>query len=196
MHAIIRVGGKQFTVKAGDRIRVEKLEQDLGSKFDINEVLFVGGEGRNLFGQPTVSDAKVTAVVTNQDRDKKVIVFKKKRRKGYRKTQGHRQWFTELFIQEIVAGGQSSKAESKAHVIDPAKREARRAAQHAEIAKAHEGNKSAQKKALKEAKRAAVEKKAVDKAKKKSAAPKAKAAGAKKAGTAKKKAAKKAKKAQ
>ena len=194
MHAIIRVGGKQFTVKAGDRIRVEKLEQDLGSKFDIKEVLFVGGEGQSLFGQPTVSGAKVTAVVTNQDRDKKVIVFKKKRRKGYRKTQGHRQWFTELFIQEILVGGQSSQAESKAHVIDPAKREARLAAQHAEIAKAHAGNKGAQKKALKEAKRAVVEKKAAHKAKK-SAAPKKKSAGTKKPGAAKKKATKKTKKA-
>ncbi|MBX9766415.1 MAG: 50S ribosomal protein L21, partial [Bdellovibrionales bacterium] len=139
MHAIIQVGGKQFTVKAGDRIRVEKIEQDLGSKVEISDVLFIGGEGQALFGQPFVSGAKVTGVVTNQDREKKIIVFKKKRRKGYRKTQGHRQWFTELFIESIAASGQSAKAETKPQVIDPAKRQARLAAQAEEIKKAHEG---------------------------------------------------------
>ena len=123
MYAIFRSGGKQYTVKAGDVVRVEKLRQQLGAEIDLTDVLFVGGD-KEYIGTPVVSNAKVKAVVTSQDKAPKVIVFKKKRRQGYRRMRGHRQLFTELFIKEITnPEGQSSKAESKPKVSDPVKKQ-------------------------------------------------------------------------
>jgi large subunit ribosomal protein L21 len=95
MFAIIRSGGKQYKVQPGDVIRVEKLEQALGSEFDVTDVLMVGGDTA-IVGAPLVDNAKVTMVVTKQTRDRKVIIFKKKRRQGYRRFKTHRQPFTEL----------------------------------------------------------------------------------------------------
>lgn len=100
MYAIIRTGGKQYRVSEGDKIKVEKIEQEKGASFDITEVLFVGGENSQI-GKPFVDGAKVSVEVSRQLRDKKIRVFKKKRRKGYRKTQGHRQNLTELLVTKI-----------------------------------------------------------------------------------------------
>ena len=102
MYAIIRTGGKQYRVKAGDVVRVEKLPKELGSEFDLDEILVVGGD-KTYVGQPTVTDAKVRVVVTQQAKAPKIIIFKKKRRQGYRKMQGHRQLYTELFIKSITS---------------------------------------------------------------------------------------------
>lgn len=102
MYAIIRTGGKQYTVAAGDKIFVEKLDKEIGSTFDIEEVLFVGGE-KTIVGKPLVEGAKVTVEVKRQSKDKKVLVFKKKRRQNYRRLNGHRQPKTELIIKEIKA---------------------------------------------------------------------------------------------
>jgi large subunit ribosomal protein L21 len=129
MYAIIRTGGKQYRVEAGDLVRVEKLESELGTELDSLEILFVGGSGKTFIGQPLVKNAKVTAVVTQQAKGPKVIVFKKKRRKGYRKLTGHRQFFTELFIKSITSPeGETVKAEKAAPIIDPAKKAERLAA--------------------------------------------------------------------
>ena len=87
MYAIIRTGGKQYKVEAGDIVRVEKLQKELGSEFDLTDVLMVGGE-KTFVGSPTVDSAKVTVVVTSQSKAPKVIVFKKKRRQGYRRLKG------------------------------------------------------------------------------------------------------------
>jgi len=76
MYAIIRTGGKQYTVRPGDLLRVEKLPRELGAEFDLDDVLLVGGDKIHV-GEPTVKNAKVTVVVTQQDRAPKVIVFKK-----------------------------------------------------------------------------------------------------------------------
>jgi len=128
MYAIIRAGGKQYKVQAGDTVRVEKLEKNLGDIFDLPEVLMVGGD-KTFVGQPLVQNAKVTAVVTRQAKAPKIIVFKKKRRQGYRRMQGHRQLFTELFIQSITSPeGQTVATEKRAQVIDPVKVAARKAA--------------------------------------------------------------------
>lgn len=122
MYAIIRSGGKQYKVEAGDTLRVEKLEKELGSEFDLDEVLFVGGD-KSFVGEPTVRGAKVTVVVTRQAKSPKVIVFKKKRRQGYRRMQGHRQLFTELFVKSITSPeGEVIKADGSAQVFDPAKK--------------------------------------------------------------------------
>lgn len=128
MYAIIRAGGKQYKVQAGDTVRVEKLEKKLGDEFDVSEVLFVGGD-KAFIGEPLVQNAKVRVVVTRQAKSPKVIVFKKKRRQGYRKMQGHRQLFTELFVKSITTPeGAKSETEKAAIVIDPVKIEARKAA--------------------------------------------------------------------
>ncbi|MEM7646081.1 MAG: 50S ribosomal protein L21 [Pseudomonadota bacterium] len=113
MYAVIRTGGKQYKVKAGDLIQVELLEKSPGDEFEMDEVLFVGGKSSHV-GEPTVANAKVTVVVTKQDKHKKIIVFKKKRRQGYRKMQGHRQSYTELFVKTITSpDGESAQAEMK-----------------------------------------------------------------------------------
>lgn len=118
MYAIIRTGGKQYTVKPGDVLQVEKLDKDLGSEFDINEVLLVGGEAVHT-GQPLVKNAKVTVVVTKQSRTRKILVFKKKRRHSYRKFATHRQLFTEVFVKSITSpDGKVAKTDEKPNVVD------------------------------------------------------------------------------
>jgi large subunit ribosomal protein L21 len=102
MHAIIQTGGKQYRVAPGDVIRVEKLPFDIGADIEFPHVLAVFKEGEVLT-EGQVAGAKVTATVTDNDRAKKVIVFKFKRKKQYKRTIGHRQSFTELRVNDIVA---------------------------------------------------------------------------------------------
>ena len=97
MFAVIQTGGKQYRVAEGDRLRVEKLVGDVGAKVTFDKVLLVGGDSVKV-GTPLVAGAKVSAEIVAQARDKKVIVFKFRRRKNYRRKQGHRQPFTELKI--------------------------------------------------------------------------------------------------
>jgi large subunit ribosomal protein L21 len=117
MFAIVRTGGKQYKVQPGDSIRVEKLDSALGTELDLTDVLLVGGE-TTAVGTPTVKNAKVTVVVIKQTRDRKVIIFKKKRRQGYRRFKTHRQHFTELFVKSISLDGKVAQSEEKATVID------------------------------------------------------------------------------
>lgn len=117
MYAIFRTGGKQYRVQPGDVIRVEKLEHALGAQFDITDVLMIGGNTA-VVGQPLVKDAKITVVVTKQTKDRKVIIFKKKRRQGYRRFKTHRQPFTELFVMSIAHGGEVAKTDQEANVVD------------------------------------------------------------------------------
>ena len=102
MYAVIATGGKQYKVSEGDTVRVEKLEGDVGSKVEISEVLMVGGDDLKI-GTPNVEKAKVTGLIVEQGKAKKILVFKKKRRKGYKKMQGHRQQYTALKIEKIKA---------------------------------------------------------------------------------------------
>jgi large subunit ribosomal protein L21 len=103
MYAIVRTGGKQYQVACGDQLRVEKLAGQVGDNIDLADVLMVV-DGENIqIGRPVLENAKVTAKIAEQGRAKKVIVFKKKRRKGYRLKQGHRQSYTALKIEQITA---------------------------------------------------------------------------------------------
>jgi large subunit ribosomal protein L21 len=102
MHAIIETGGKQYRVAPGDVIRVEKLPFDSGATLEFPHVLAVFKDGE-LLTESELGSAKVVATVTKNDRSKKVVVFKFKRKKQYRRTIGHRQHFTELKVNEIVA---------------------------------------------------------------------------------------------
>ena len=104
IYAIIQSGGSQYRVIAGQHLKVAKIDKSPGSQFNITEVLAIGGENP-LFGDPFVKDAKVEVVVEKQAKDSKILVFKKQRRKRHRRTQGHRQAFTELKINKIIAPG-------------------------------------------------------------------------------------------
>ena len=101
MYAVIRTGGKQYRVSEGDTIRVEKLDGDVGSTVELKEVLMVGGDTVTV-GKPLVKGAVVTAQIVAQDRAKKIIVFKFKRRKNYRRKNGHRQPYTELRVTGVT----------------------------------------------------------------------------------------------
>jgi large subunit ribosomal protein L21 len=102
MYAVIRTGGKQYRVNEGGRLRVEKLPGEIGDKLEFGEVLMLGGDKLKV-GKPFVSGAKVTAEIVAQGRDRKVIIFKIRRRKRYRRHGGHRQPYTELKITGISA---------------------------------------------------------------------------------------------
>ncbi len=103
MYAVIKTGGKQYLVNEGSVIKVEKLEGDAGSKIDLSEVLMVGGDGAPKLGAPIVDGMKVSAKILKQAKAKKILVYKKKRRKGYEKLRGHRQYYTELKVTKIGA---------------------------------------------------------------------------------------------
>lgn len=103
MYAIVRTGGKQHRVVQGERLKVDLLEGEVGATVKLDDVLLIGGEGEAKIGLPTVSGASVTAKIVTQGRGPKVLVYKKRRRKGFDKLIGHRQDFTELEITGISA---------------------------------------------------------------------------------------------
>lgn len=103
MYAVVETGGKQYKVQSGDTVRVEKLDGEIGSEITLDKVL-LAGEGESVkAGAPYVDGASVTAKIVEQHRTRKVVVFKYKRRKGYRVKRGHRQHYTALRIGEIKA---------------------------------------------------------------------------------------------
>jgi large subunit ribosomal protein L21 len=104
MYAIIRTGGKQYRVQSGEQLRVEALPAEVGATVSIEEVLVVGNGEDVKIGAPLISGAKVNATVLSHGRGDKVRIFKLRRRKHYQKTQGHRQAYTELRIDDIVQG--------------------------------------------------------------------------------------------
>ncbi|MDO4190880.1 MAG: 50S ribosomal protein L21 [Bacteroidales bacterium] len=104
MYAIVEILGQQFKVEAGKKLFVHRMnEAERGSVVEFDKVLLVDNEGAVKVGAPTVTGAKIVAEVVSHVRGEKVLVFHKKRRKGFRKLNGHRQDFTELMIKEIVA---------------------------------------------------------------------------------------------
>ena len=116
MYAVIKTGGKQYKVVAGEKIKVEQIPADIGAEITIDQVLAVGAGDQILVGAPLVAGATVSATVLSQGRHDKVRIFKMRRRKHYRKQQGHRQNYTELFISRIA----SANGESVAPAQQPA----------------------------------------------------------------------------
>ncbi|OQX88785.1 50S ribosomal protein L21 [candidate division KSB1 bacterium 4484_87] len=102
MYAIVEVAGMQFKVRKNDEILAPKLQAEEGSKVEFDRVLFTSDEKKVQVGNPVLKGAKVQATVLGDERGKKVVVFKKKRRKGYKVKKGHRQDFTRLKIEDIV----------------------------------------------------------------------------------------------
>jgi large subunit ribosomal protein L21 len=102
VYAIIKTGGKQYRVAPGDILRVERLPGERGDEVILDQVLLVAEGEQVQVGQPLVANAKVRGQIMRQGQGKKIIVFKKKRRKNYRRKQGHRQLFTALQVNEIL----------------------------------------------------------------------------------------------
>ena len=161
MYAVIQTGGKQYRVAKDDVIKVEKLAGEAGATVELDQVLMLGNGADTTVGAPLVDGARVVATVLEQKRDAKIIVFKKKRRKNYRRTRGHRQDLTVLRITDVLAAG-AKAAKAKAETKTKADVKADEAA-------------------AREAKPAAKPKAAAKKAPAKKAAPKAKADAAEKA---------------
>ncbi len=101
MFAVIKTGGKQYTIKEGDVFNVEKIEVEAGNTYKFEEVLFISDNNKHVAGSPFVKDASVEVEVIKHGRADKVYIFKKKRRKDYRKRQGHRQMFTQVKVTKI-----------------------------------------------------------------------------------------------
>ena len=121
MFAVIRTGGKQYKVSKDDVITVEKLAGDAGAKLEFTDVLAIGDGPDTTFGTPIVAGARVTAAVLEQTQGDKIIIFKKSRRKNYRRKRGHRQQLTVLRITDISPDG---KAAAKAPAKEKAPAEA------------------------------------------------------------------------
>ncbi len=111
MYAIVDIAGQQFRVSKGDSIRVPKLDGDVGTDVNFERVLLISDKGRISVGQPVVEGANVKAKIDGFGRDRKVTVFKKKRRKGYQVTRGHRQDFTHVTIKSISEGSKKKAGE-------------------------------------------------------------------------------------
>ena len=103
MYAVVRTGGKQYRLGVGDSVKVEKLSDEVGNIVELSQILMVSDGGEVKVGTPLVTGASVKAAIVGHGRNKKIRVFKMKRRKKYRRTQGHRQAFTQLKVTEINA---------------------------------------------------------------------------------------------
>jgi len=112
MYAIVDVAGKQFKVSKGDNIRVPKLEGAEGKSISLDKVLLISDKGKVAVGKPTINGATVKAKIEGFGRDKKILVFKRKRRKGYRVKNGHRQDYTDLTITTISQTKATAKKET------------------------------------------------------------------------------------
>jgi large subunit ribosomal protein L21 len=103
MYAVIKTGGKQYRVEKGDKLRIEKVPGNVGEAVTFDQVLLVSGDGKLALGRPLLGGAKVEAKIVEQGLGRKVVIFKFRRRKNYRRKTGHRQPFTALEITNIVA---------------------------------------------------------------------------------------------
>jgi len=126
MFAVIKTGGKQYKVQQGDVLQVEKLGLEKEKTITFDEVLLIEDGKKTLIGTPFVDKAKVHAVIIENFKDDKVIVFKKKRRKQYRRTRGHRQQLTRVRIEDITIGGASPKKTKPAAAEKKEKPEAKK----------------------------------------------------------------------
>lgn len=168
MFAVIQTGGKQYKVASNDTVKVEKLAGEPGDKVTF-DVIAVSGEKNVAVGAPTVSGAKVTAEILSHGLAEKVVIFKKKRRQNYRRTRGHRQPFTALFITEIVddkgnkVTADAAKKPQPKKAVEPAAKAEKKAAAKAPAAKKAAPKKEAAKPAAKAPATEKTEKKAAAK---------------------------------
>ncbi len=177
MYAIVDIAGQQFKVEKDKKIFVHRLEGEEGSEVEFDKVLLVDNDGAVKIGEPHITGALVTAKILQHDKGDKVLVFKKKRRKGYQKLNGHRQYLTQLLIENIVSEGgtkkaaPAKKAAPKAEVKESVAEEAPKAEKKGPAKKAAP-KKEASAAPKKETKAAAPKETAKKAAPKKAAAPK------------------------
>ena len=114
MYAIVEIAGQQFKVERGNKVYVHRLDANQGAKLEFDKVFLIENAGKISVGAPTVDGARVAATVVEHVKGDKVIVFKKKRRKGYQKWNNHRQSFTQILIQGILGKGETLKDELEA----------------------------------------------------------------------------------
>mgnify|MGYP001400562089 FL=1 len=117
MYAIINISGKQFKVSKGQKTRVPKQKGDAGDTITFNNVLFLKDDTSTHLGDPILSNASVTATILEHKRSKKILVYKKKRRKGYQRKNGHRQWYTEIEFNKINVSKIKNNKQKKKPVI-------------------------------------------------------------------------------
>jgi large subunit ribosomal protein L21 len=123
VYAVIRTGGKQYRLSPGDKLKIEKIEAETGSTIMFKDVLMVATDNKVTLGSPIVENAAVKGRLLNTAKDRKVLIFKKRRRKGYRRKRGHRQILSEVLIEEIQFGaikGVAQKAAKKEPAAKPA----------------------------------------------------------------------------
>ena len=156
MYAIVEIAGQQFKVAKDQKVYVHRLQSEEGAKVTFDNVLLVGEGEKVTIGAPAIEGAKVTAKVLGHLKGDKVIVFKKKRRKGYKKKNGHRQFLTEIQIDGIAVGGAKKKAAAKKEVAADEAAPKKAAAKKAPAKKAAPKKEAAAKKAP--AKKAAAKK--------------------------------------
>jgi large subunit ribosomal protein L21 len=138
MFAVIKTGGKQYKVQEGDVLNVEKLNMEKEKKVTFDKVLLIEDDGKTLIGTPFVENALVRAEVIENFKDKKVLIFKKKRRKQYRRTRGHRQELTRIKIEEIIQGIKAVSKKKPAEVLKKEKEEVTPEKKVPEVAKKEE----------------------------------------------------------
>jgi large subunit ribosomal protein L21 len=147
MYAIVEIAGQQFKVSQGVKVYVNRLDANEGAKVEFDKVLLVDNGGKVQVGTPSVDGAKVAAKVLAHIKGDKVIVFKKKRRKGYQKSNGHRQSLTQILVQGILGKGETLKEEAVAEKKAPKAKKA--AAETADATEAPKAKKAPAKKATK-----------------------------------------------
>tara|TARA_B100000953_G_scaffold116258_1_gene95717 strand:- start:277 stop:663 length:387 start_codon:yes stop_codon:yes gene_type:complete len=113
MYAIVNISGKQYKATEGARLRVPRQSGDSGAKLSFDDILLISNSDSTQVGKPNVSGAKVTATILDHGRERKILVYKKKRRKGYQRKNGHRQWYTEVEVQKIQLSTTKKKAAPK-----------------------------------------------------------------------------------
>jgi large subunit ribosomal protein L21 len=122
MYAIVDIAGKQYKVAEGDQLKVAQLDSKVGDKVDFTNVLLTDDGNNVKIGKPAVKGAKVTAEVLEHGRSRKVLIYKKKRRKGYQRKAGHKQYFSEIKIDSIKITAAKSTAKAPAKKSTPAKK--------------------------------------------------------------------------
>ena len=108
MYAIINISGKQYKASSGARLRVPKQDGETGTRLTFDKVLLINDGKNTKIGEPVLKGVSVTGTIIEHGRDKKILVYKKKRRKGYQRKNGHRQWFTEIEFDSIKVGKSKS----------------------------------------------------------------------------------------
>ena len=121
MYAIVNISGKQFKAREGLRLRIPKQNSESGSTISFENVLLFNDGKETRFGNPNVKDVMVVTTILEHKRDKKILVYKKKRRKGYQRKNGHRQWFTEVEVTKIETSSKKAKPKVKNKKTEKAK---------------------------------------------------------------------------